>query len=215
MKTFVAKYKLGDWFNDIQGAIDFLSRDADFSSLSSWASLTDGGILEAIQNGMHAYSSGNMGGGMGLLGMAADAWAGFFSTYYGEFEAQERRGNISDELLDRIIAQRLGAEQAGANYGYNIAQGRYDQSHRRLQIKIDLFKWGADEYRRQVPDSRRANRALGIPNEYFSAELDPRTAGPVLVARGRNLDDFANLAYAFEVTRFWGLPWGDFPGIAP
>jgi hypothetical protein len=135
MNAFVELYKLDDWFTDILGAIRILSSDPDYRRGGGWAAYMDAAILQAINDGYRLYlgqdaiGSGSTHGG--------SAWRDFFAALLAGMEGNQ------------LIVLRLAGEQGGVDYARGLAetQRRYAAEDERVQIKIDLFLWGADSYR--------------------------------------------------------------------
>jgi hypothetical protein len=193
---FIGLHGLGDWLNDIYGAVGFLASDRDFSNLGGWAAHADAGVLQGLQDGWRIhegkaaigrYVSGNSsylhlnGGG---------EWARFFDMLD---IFNQPGGDQNDGFTERLIAARLGAEQMGVNYGREYAQGLYDHASLRLRFKIDQFNYAADEYRRTVPLARQGFITYSgfdppMSSKEISAlrpDLDPRTSWPSLQAQGQ------------------------------
>jgi hypothetical protein len=138
MSRFVQLYNLGNWFNDIMGAIGVLSSDADYSNMDGWAAYMDAGILQAINDGMNLRQGRAAVGAEGRHGGAG--WEAFFAARQGGMEISNR---------NQLIVIRLDAEQQGVNYALSLPETdqRYDKESLRVQMKVDLFLWGADAYR--------------------------------------------------------------------
>ena len=139
IQSFVELYGLGEWFDDILGAIGFLSSDPDYSRGGGWAAYMDAGILQAINDGMRLYKGQNaIGSGTSHGG---GAWHAFFIGYLDD--------DLEGRDLNQLIVLRLAGEQGGVDYARSLSetQRRFTNESARVQNKVDLFLWGADNYR--------------------------------------------------------------------
>ncbi len=136
------------WFWNLMGILQFFKEDADFSDLSGWASFSDGGVLQAIQDGWRIseglnpighYVSGEQGYGWATGG---NKWATFF-----DLEKQFREGLVSK---DAVLEQWGMAEQAGVQHGLLVAAPYYETADSHTQAKIDYFVLWGDAYRAMV-----------------------------------------------------------------
>jgi len=190
LRTFVAAHALDDWFADIEGAIGNLSGDTDFSKLDGWASLADGGILEAIQTGWHLFTGESTSYASAIGVEAARGW--------GEFFAQKDDPAISH---NQLIETRLKAEQMGATYGYTLAYSRYEVSGRTTQWKIRVFAFGADSYRAIVPAIRNTGSVGEWADVLRVGVLDPRTSWGTLSQLGKLAQPLAYFYRISDLTR--------------
>jgi len=101
----------GPWFQNVRDVIDYFSESDTLHNLrrGSWTSWSDAAVLEAIQNGF-AISSGYPPAS--YSGGAATRWARFFN---------ELRGGTTD--MNTLLPLWASAEQAGVNYGSEVADG--------------------------------------------------------------------------------------------
>jgi hypothetical protein len=145
-----------DWFYNILGILDYFAGDTQFSSLDGSASLSDAGVLIAIQDGWRQFGGDSpVNTDSGAL-VASAEWERFF-------EAQRQFGDD-----DPRVASRWGvAEQAGVNYGVSIAEPLKTQSDIATQIEIDTFVTAGNFYRWIISD----NAALAVNVAIF----DPRS----------------------------------------
>ncbi len=104
--------KYGGWFNNIEGILQAFN-DTNTQMGGTWASVTDAGILETIQNGIattdYGVSLDSFGEQGSLRRDASEKWAAFFSSY----------GKESDATLKTLWGD---AEVAGTTYGRDLAE---------------------------------------------------------------------------------------------
>jgi len=104
----------GDWFNNIEGILQAFN-DIGIESGDTWASVTDAGILETIQNGIAATEYGISLDSFGEQGSlrrdASEKWAAFFQI-------------VSDPEVSVATKKTLwgSAEVAGTDYGKDLAE---------------------------------------------------------------------------------------------
>jgi hypothetical protein len=146
LSIFVSQFNLGNWFDDIMGAIGILSSDPAYQQMVGWAAYADAAVLQAINDGMrlhlgqNAIGSAISDGNTFSLVQGGRAWKEFF-------DGLEAGMDISD--LNGLIVLRLAGEQGGVNYATSLSgtQSRYETEDSRIQIKIGLFLWGTNAYR--------------------------------------------------------------------
>ena len=139
MNSFIELHGLGEWFDDILGAIGFLSSDSDYARMGGWAAYMDAAILQAINDGMRLYS------GQSAIGSGSSHGGGAWNAFFKGLKDDRLEGTD----LNRLIGLRLAGEQGGVDYARSLpeTQRRFANETRRVQIKVDLFLWGADNYR--------------------------------------------------------------------
>lgn len=132
MNTFMEDTGVG-WFNNINGILEFFRDDAVFST-SDWASYSDAGVLAAIQDGWRLHQQTTP------IGTGGAEWHLFFDM--------EASGESDSNLL-----QQWGiAEQAGVNYGLDLASNFAENAGLREQMRIDMFVGFGNAYRSFVSD---------------------------------------------------------------
>jgi RHS repeat-associated protein len=173
VESYVRENKLGDWHNDMEFAIKFMSEDPIHSQSGSAAFFMDAAVLQSMNDGM------NIASGRPCVSHCDESqlWDDFY-------KAQAIRGPIkpSDQTL---IDVRLKAEQGGVNLAMalTIQRGLYDpHSARYDDIYFGVFLGSANLYR---------DSALWINEHYpgvFPQIFDPRQSGPALYNAGRTLN---------------------------
>ena len=69
-----------DWFHNILGILDYFSADAQFSPLDGWASLSDAGVLIAIQDGWRQFGGRHAINTSPTALAASGEWTEFFNS---------------------------------------------------------------------------------------------------------------------------------------
>ncbi len=189
LELFVQENQLGDWFDDIAGAIEILSNDPDYQDMNGWAAYIDAGILQAINDGMRIFNNQDP------IGDGGGAWSAFFS-------AEDKGWENSN--LNGLIALRLAGEQGGVDYAALLPETirRHDASDARVQLKSYLFLKGANQYRY----TGMACRVLFSCNSEFT---DPRTAveTPFFQGLGQLPDVVSSAVFNFESPKInWLTP---------
>jgi RHS repeat-associated protein len=164
MRDFARKKNYGGWFRNIEDIIQFFSESTTLdTSLDGWASWSDAGVLEVIQDGWQrsrglpeARAHDATAQAEALRSAAADAWARFFDTF-----------PATPEQADPTILKPLwaDAEQRGVNYGLQVAEDRLArQPTGEEQALITVFVIAGDTYRSiaTVPEGgRQVGQAVG------------------------------------------------------
>jgi len=177
LQSFVAVHGLGNWFDDMISAIEFMIGNPSLSKTDGVTYAMDAGVLFSLSYGYSHKGQSNVGNG-------AQGWANFFKEF--------RAGNTDP---NHLIATRLSAEQQGVNWAYNqdFTQAAYNRSSQFDRGFFDLFKLGADSYRGAAIEFRSNPLAVSIAevnsprNPAYRVILqatDPRTSGPYLVLAG-------------------------------
>jgi RHS repeat-associated protein len=174
--NFAKRNNLGNWFDDMISAVDFMMNDRSLSAEDGIAEVMDAAVLQAVNDGwlIHTKQDPFGGGGQG--------WADFFKG----IEAFD----IGDIDKNQLIVIRLQAEQKGVDYSWSLAevQEAYANSTALDQIYFDVFKWGADSYRSFAVGFRSNPLAVSLAeigrSDLLLAGTDPRTSGPILNTMG-------------------------------
>ncbi len=137
MQQFANTFTNGQYFNNILGIIEYFQGDAIFST-SAWASVSDAGVLLAIQDGQRQVlgdaAIGNYGDFLksGGEGNPADAWEAFFKT-------------VTPNGAE--LALWGDAEQLGVDYGTFLAEPLALNAELAEQIQIGTFVTFGNLYR--------------------------------------------------------------------
>ena len=119
-------------------------------------------------------------------------WSAFFAALIG--------GKTAD--LNTLIVLRLDAEQGGVDYAVSLpgSKALLAAADRRTQFEMELFLWGADQYRLRASQCRQA----------FSCpfpETDPRFATDTWVGDLGQLPGPVSALYPLQdLSRWLGLP---------
>ena len=161
LMSLVHKNGLGDWFNDIESAIDFMTSDPHFSQKGSTTEVMDAAVLQAINDGWLMYEGKELPAGEGGQG-----WADFFNL----LDPLGLHPEKSPASQMQLNIARLSAEQYGVTYSFGLSdvQTAYSNSDAFDQIYFDDFKWAADNY-----------RATGIDGSGFGGVVCPLCAGRI------------------------------------
>ena len=173
--NFSETNELGDWFDDMINAIDFMMNDPSLAAKGGVTEVMDAAVLQAVNDGWLIHTE------QGPFGGGGQGWADFFD---------ELRDNPSDQ--NNLIEKRLKAEQDGVDYswGLEVVQEAYENSGTFDQIYFDIFKGGADGYRGAARAWRSSDPLLvtATDSSLFFSQLntvtDPRTSGEFLGAIG-------------------------------
>ena len=184
LNDFTQENHLGNWFNDIEGAIEFMSTDKDFRKEGSIAEVMDAAVLQAINDGWRLYKRQNQIGGGG------QGWVNFFIL----LDTKKLYANQEAVPQTQINIARLAAEQFGVDYSYGLVdvKAAINNADDFENIYFDVFKTSADKY-----------REFGIKGSVFNfnlcsacaGQVDPRVMGPVLVDASRMLRPTAWFIY--------------------
>jgi len=177
LRNFAESNGLGDWFDDMLLAIEFMMNNPSLSQEGGTAEVMDAAVLQAILDGWNGDRSG---GGAG--------WADFFKEY--------RKGGDQNHL----IVTRLSAEQQGVDYAWDLAdtQSAFENSSAFDQGFFHYFKKGVDNYRKAAIKFRSDSSAVsGAEDSLYLGPLiitmtDPRTSGRGLVWLGKKTWDGYN-----------------------
>jgi hypothetical protein len=148
-----------DWFYNILGILDYFAGDTQFSPLDGWASLSDAGVLIAIQDGWRQFRENSPIETSPEALSASSEWAKFF-------EYQQQFGDN-----DPGVASQWGiAEQAGVNFGIAVAEPLKEKSDVATQIEIDTFVAAGNLYRLIISDQAAlaVNVAIFDPQSQWS-----------------------------------------------
>ena len=175
------------WFNNILGILDAFEYEG-YTQEDGWISWTDAGILESIQNGYRESSRG--GGEKGLAG-AASEWKDFFNRFY--------RGDAAHEDLRQLWGE---AEQAGTNYGRDLAENKYGYSP---DLDEQGFLLIGNIYRGILLNGY--SRSIG---EWAGDKIAPQVCPPSMISCAEAVRKTSG-----DVSYFLTDPTSRFGGIAP
>jgi hypothetical protein len=170
------------WFNNIKGILQAFEFEGTPMG-GSWASVTDAGILETIQNGIaitdHGVSLDSFGEPGSLRRDASEKWATFFK-------------NVSNPEVSVATKKTLwgNAEVAGTDYGRDLAEKGMGLSPSRSEENFLLI---GDAYR-SVMGKPYGGELLGVSLGYFGCgtgcaitgwqiggwATDPRSQVPIM-----------------------------------
>jgi hypothetical protein len=180
LKEFVEGNDLGEWFNDIGGAIDYMAADEYFSKNDSTAEVMDAAVLQAIYDGWLIHTGRNP------VGAGGQGWASFFNLL------KPIDGSPSTASQQQLNIARLEAEQKGVDYAFSLSgvQSAISNASVYEQIYFADFKYWADSY-----------RTLGINGAGIcpicAGNIDPRRTGDDLVFLSNFLPLEANFEYSW------------------
>ena len=158
------------WFQNILGILAYFADDPQFSPLEGWASLSDAGVLIAIQDGWRLYNHLEPINDGKASEDAREAWAQFFRL------RQLNGDNDSD-----VASQWGTAEQEGVNYGVSLAEPLKASSDFATQVEIETFVWFGNRYRSLITDHADQILTLDLKTQIGpfviepTAIFDPRT----------------------------------------
>jgi RHS repeat-associated protein len=145
MIDFAQSLDYGGWFRNIEDIIVYFSESQILDrSLDGWASWSDAGVLEVIQDGQvlfernqPAHAGDETPSARRLRKRASSAWHAFFQKY-----------DVDRENITELKPLWAVAEQAGVEYGIQVAEDRLTiaQSSKELLL-IDAFVFAGDAYR--------------------------------------------------------------------
>ena len=164
LNLFVQEHNLGNWFDDIKNAIEFMMDDPSLGDADSAANYMDSAVLQAINDGWNVATGGEAIGHNGANG--AEGWANFFGQLINCNESGSC-GNGNQLLDDRLAAEQDGVDYAGV---VTTASQSYKNEDIKSVIELGLFLKVANTY-----------RSFGTKmGEWCAGVCDPRTAGPTL-----------------------------------
>ncbi len=127
-----------NWFDNVQGILRYFEGDRTFSN-SSWAKLSDAGVLIAIQDGWRLREDKSPMSDYSIVGddNPASAWKKFFSLF--------AKGDISSADVFNAWGD---AEQKGVDYGIKLAENFKLE----VGMQADYFVWWGNVYRHIVKE---------------------------------------------------------------
>jgi hypothetical protein len=181
LRNFVQEHNLGDWFNDIEGAIDYMAADNYFNRDGSTAEVMDAGVLQAINDGWLIHT------GQDPIGGGGQGWADFFDML------QPRDGSAPTATQQELNVARLRAEQMGVDWAYKLPEVQSAIANASVyeQIYFADFKGWADFYR------TLGINGGGVICPICAGNIDPRKTGDLLVSLSTLLPYQANLEYSW------------------
>ena len=184
LQNFVQVNDLGAWFNDIEGAINFMESDDYFSQDGSTSEVMDAAVLQAINDGWLIHS------GQDSVGGGGEGWADFFDLL------QPPDGSPSTATQRELNIARLHAEQVGVDYAYNLpeVQSAISNASTLEQIYFGEFKYWADLYR------TLGINGAGVVCPICAGNIDPRETGGLLVEASALLKPWATTKYSWLVS---------------
>ena len=134
-----------DWFDNVVGILEYF-RDDSVLGKSGWASLSDAGVLLAIQDGYRTYKGGSgIGSARGFTSgenaawqKASELWNEFYFDYYHSLKPRDDMRTFSKWGL---------AEQAGVDFGIQLADAHAVATDNLEQARIDTFVYFGNIYR--------------------------------------------------------------------
>lgn len=198
LQSFAIRNGLENWFDDMAGAIDFMTSDSHLSAKGGITEVMDAAVLQAVNDGWLIHT------GQDPVGGGGQGWDKFFDAY--------DLFKINGISRDSLIGIRLQAEQYGVDYswGLNEVQNAYSSSSELDQIYFDIFKGGADSYRSSSIAFRSDPLAVNTAEFSWSGLVlmatDPRTSGPFLNFIGQGGYPFALFLYGNSRTPMLSYP---------